>query len=241
MTKLVDMPEALKGRRTFGFFDDFEWMITVHRWTSTLTDSGTATVANGIGGILPLVASDGSVADNDEAYIGTSNAPFTFAANKPAVCEASVQFTEANTDDANIIFGFASSSAANLLLDDGGGPPASYTGLVLYKVDGGTTWQAESSVGATQTSGAAVYTPAAITAAGGITAGGASYQTLRIEYEPYSSTKAKVNFFVDGVLLASHDYTYTSAAACKLVAGVKNGGANLETLNVDYMAGYMLR
>jgi len=241
MTKLVDMPDSLKGRRTFGFFDDFEWMISPHRWTSTLTHSGSVTVANGACGIAPIVPSDGSVADNDNSYLGTTNAPFTFAADKPAVCEARIQFTEANTSAANIIFGFCSTAADATLLDNGGGPPASYTGTVIYKVDGGTTWQAESSVGATQTSGSAVYTPAAITAAGGITAGGASYQTLRIEFEPYSSTKAKVNFFVDGVLLASHDYTFTSAAACKLVAGVKNGSTSLETLNVDYMAGYILR
>jgi hypothetical protein len=44
-----------------------------------------------------------------------------------------------------------------------------------------------------------------------------------------------VSFFVDGVLVAQHDYIFTSATEMQIGIGVKNGGANNETLNVDYV------
>jgi hypothetical protein len=53
---------------------------------------------------------------------------------------------------------------------------------------------------------------------------------------PYSATNAYVSFSVDGVLCAQHDYIFTSATEMQLAFGVKNGGANNETLNVDYVS-----
>ena len=234
MTKLVDLV-GLENRRTFGFLDDFcVEIVTGDLWTTVLTDTGTAAVGDAAGGIASLVPSDGTVADNDEAYLKTTNELFKFAADKPAIFEVRAQYTEANTDDANVAFGFMDAVAANAILDNGAGPAASYSGAVFFKVDGGTTWNCETSIAGAQTT-------TALTAAQGGTAGGASYKTFRITFDPYSSTAAKVNFFIDGVLMASHDFTYTSATEMCAFAGVKNGGTNLETLNVDYIAAYELR
>src|SRR3954462_13666997 len=122
MTKLLTLPDALENRREFGFFDDFEWYLSPHRWTSVLTDSGTASVGDAAGGILALVASDGTVADNDEAYARTTNELFKFANNKPLLFEARLQFPEANTDDANVLVGLIDAAAANTIVDDGAGP-----------------------------------------------------------------------------------------------------------------------
>lgn len=226
--------------RQLYFFDDFEWMVTAHRWTSVLTDSGTATVGDAANGILALVPSDGTVADNDEAYLRTTAELFLFAANKPIFAEARLQFTEANTDDANVMFGFASATAANHLQDNGAGPLASYSGAVFFKVDGGTNWNVEKSIGATQVTAELTATNSLTKAA--IAAGGASYQTLRIEVEPHGGGSMDVTFFVDGVCVYKiKDTTYASATEMHLMAGVKNGDTNLETLNIDYIEYGLLR
>lgn len=213
--------------------DDFTWMISPHLWTTTLTDSGSATVASGNGGIVPLVPSDGTVADNDEAYIATTNAVFALAANKNLMAEARLQFTEANTDDANVAFGLMSSVAANAIVDDGGGLRASGTVIGIYKIDGETVWRTVARVGST------VYTATSTT-----TAGGSSYQQLQIFVNELTSSTCVVTFKVDGAFLRDsttgqtirHNLAYSGASAMSLWAGVKNGGSNNETLNVDYLA-----
>lgn len=211
---------------------DFDDDYVATSWVSTLTDSGTASVGDAANGIMALVASDGTVADNDEAYLESPNETFLFAANKPILFEALVQFTEANTDDANIIAGLKDAVAANTLLDDGGGPAASYSGVCFFKVDGGTKWQVECSLAGTQ-----------LTNTTDVTAGGSAYQRLTIQVEPYSSTNAYVTYFINGQqcrdnttgLPIIHDLVYTSATEMQVCFGVKNGGTNLETLNVDWV------
>ena len=241
MGVLTRFPVALEERSMHGIFDDFTNDIDAAEWVTTLTDSGTGSVGDAAGGILALVASDGTVADNDEAYVESPNETFLFANNKPLVFEARVQYTEANTDDANIIVGVKDAVAANTLLDDGGGPAASYSGAVFFKVDGGTTWQCETSIAGTQTTTDLTAANANNLSKVVQTAGGTAYQVLRIEFKPYSSTNAKVDFFIDGVHVASHDFIYTSATEMQICAGVKNGSANNETLNIDYIGAWQLR
>jgi hypothetical protein len=149
--------------------------------------------------------------------------------------EARVQFTEAATNAANILVGLLDAVGANSLVDNGGGPPSSYSGAVFFKVDGGTRWQAETSNSTTQTTDDLVSTNVNNLSKKTQTAGGSAYQTLRIEYMPYSSTNAYVSFFVDGVLCCQHDYIFTSATEMQIGIGVKNGTATNELLNVDYV------
>lgn len=245
MSKLLyDLHELDKAKYQFSIFDDFFWLISPHMWTTILTDSGSVTVANGVGGIAPLVASDGSVVDNDETYLHTTNKPFKFVNNQRIAAECRLQFTEAATDDANIAFGMASTIGANNIVDDGAGLLTNFDGFAIYKVDGGTVWKCISSKGTTQTITASVGN--GVTAA----AGGSSYQILRIEFIPGPNSLADVHFFLDGLqLLDSNnkaivhrglDYSSSPLAMC-MWAGVKNGSANNETLNVDYMGGYQGR
>jgi hypothetical protein len=200
-------------------------------WATVLTDSGTATVGDAANGILSLEASDGSAADNDEAYIRSTKEIFLFANNKPLVLEGMVQFTEANTDDANVAFGATDAVAADTIVNDGGGPKTSGSGLYIYKVDGSNVWKCSAICNG---SSAGVITTS-------VTAGGASYQKLRIEFKPYSSTQANVAYFVDDVHVGSLQLTYSSATEMALFAGVKNGFTNKETLKVDYLYGSQLR
>jgi hypothetical protein len=230
------LTQLLLTRNQFSIADDFTRDVDSADWATTLTDSGTASVGDAAGGILAIVPSDGTVADNDEAYVESANEVFRFTADKPALFEARVQFTEANTDDANILVGLMDAVGANALVDDGAGPKSSYSGAVFFKVDGGTVWQTETSNSTTQTTTELTAANVNNLAKRAVTAGGAAYQTLRIEYIPYSATNAYVSFFVDGVLVAQHDYIFTSATEMQIVFGVKNGSANNETLSVDYVS-----
>lgn len=217
---------------TFLFQDDFtQTNNTTNLYTATLTDSGTATVVDAAKGILPIVASDGTVADNDESYVQTKIENWLFADNKPMRCGAYIQFTEANTDDANIAFGLLNAPVANTLVDDGAGIRTSGSGVAIYKVDGGTVWKCITMMNGTQTVSTSTTT-----------AGGSSYQLLEIEVIDHSSTEIEVVFLVDGKYLVDstsgqrivHRVTISSATEMAMFAGVKNGSANLETLNVDY-------
>lgn len=212
--------------------DDFLTTLnTTNNFTATLTDSGTATVVDAAKGILPLVASDGTVADNDEAYVQTKIEGWLFADNKPICCGAYVQFTEANTDDANIFFGMANAPVANTLVDDGAGMRTSGSIIAIYKVDGGTVWKCNTTMNGTATNSTSTTT-----------AGGSAYQLLEIEVVDFSSTEIEVSFKVDGKYLVDstsglrivHRVTISSPTEMAMCAGVKNGGANLETLNIDY-------
>lgn len=237
MSKLVDIHDPLKNRRTFGFFDDFEWYLSPHRWTSVVSDLGAVTTPDAAGGRILLTPSDGTVADNDELYVRTSVETFLFANDKPSIAEARLQFSEASTNAANVVFGLMDAVAADALLDNGGGPRASYSGALVYKLDGETLWRAQTSIATTKT-----------TSLSSATAGGSAFQTLSIEFKPITSALADVTFYLDGAPLKTstgatvkHAFTFTGATEMQLVLGVKNGAAALETLAVDYAACFQLR
>jgi hypothetical protein len=241
MVKLLDAPAELLRRRQFTLFDDFFGFDAVERWAATADVGGAQDIdADGVGGVLSIAT--GST-DNDEAYVESLGEQFLFAADKPIELEARVKFVEANTDDANVLVGLMDAPGADSLVDDGGGPKASYSGAVFYKVDGGTKWIVETSLGGAQT-----------TTTTDVTAGGSSYQTLRIVAQPVSATRIEVSFFIDplgGSNLVQckdadgrpikHVITLGSPTEMAIALGVKAGGGNAETLLVDYIACSQLR
>lgn len=201
--------------------DHFLWYTTAHGLTSTVADGGTATVsATAAYGILQLNTTDSI--DEDETYVGSTATLFLPAAGKDIWFESRVMFTEANTDDANVIVGLSSLYSANILQDAGAGPAADYSGCVLYKVDGGTTWNCETSTdvgGGTQSTTAAVATRVS-----------GSYARLGF----HMTSNTRVDYYIDGVCVATHPATNISTTAMGLLFGIKNGGANPEILNVDW-------
>lgn len=238
MPPVLDLPDELRDRRFFGQFTDFTEGLGTVAYTTTATDIGTATVGDAVGGILAMTPSDGTVADNDEIYVQGKSEIFKFAANKPLIFEARLQFTEANTDDLNMAVGFANAPIADTLVDNGAGLKTSFSGACIYKVDGGTVYRFVTSLGSTQTITASTTT-----------AGGASYQTARIEIRPISSTQLEAVPYIDGVQLKDangypikHFITFSGATEMTWFAGMKNGaGTNVETLNLDYIGGWQLR
>jgi hypothetical protein len=239
MKNLV-MPDVMLKRQTFGFLDDFDWYVTAHRWTSILTDTGTAAVGDAHAGIITLLPSDGTVADEDEAYIKTTNELFLFAVDKPLLFEARIQYAEAATNAANVIAGFASAVAANHLQDAGAGPPASYSGAVIFKVDGSTVWQFETSIAGAQ-----------ITTVSNVTAGGAGSHVLRIEVREAGGIMEAVPLIDTGSGMIhltdtnnrpiKHTFAPTSATEMNAFIGVKNGTAAQQALTCDYIGAFGAR
>lgn len=217
---------------TFVFFDDFYHYVSADIWVATLTNSGTAVEQDAHGGVIQLNASDGTVADNDEAYLFSVNENWLFTNAKPMrfKCRIALVDDDASLSDvANVIAGFVSgANAEDTLLDTGGGPPASYSGAVFYKVETGTAWAAEVSIGATQV---------AVTLTSPGRPGNAVYQVLEIEFLPVSATSAVVNFYIDGTRVGQTTaWDYSGGTEMNAGVGIKNGdGTTNQTLNVDYI------
>jgi hypothetical protein len=197
---------------------DFNVGIASGEWTIVQDGTGSFTNAGTVGGWLS-VAPDNTT-DNEEIYAKMPS-NVAFAADKPAMLAFSMALTEANTDDANIILGLSSTGAANTLVDDGGGPPSNYDGAVFFKVDGTMKWQTETSHTTTQQTSATAADFASATT---------------YDLSIFWDGSASVNFWVNGVLVATH----TTAGALPtanmgITVGVKNGGAHKETLTVDWL------
>jgi hypothetical protein len=221
---------------TFGFADDFEWYISPHRWTSLAADAGSsvAVTAGATGGVLALTT---GATDNNET-LAFSASIFKPAPNKPLYCEALVQWTEANTNAANVAFGLASSPGPDLIVNDGAGMRTSGTVIAIYKVDGESVWRFVTRNGTDFTISVSQEP-----------AGGANYQKLGIEVLDVMGSFATVVPTIDGRLMIDatsgqpirHTLLLTSIVAAGLFAGNKAGGANSEVLSVDYMACYQAR
>jgi len=234
MPNLLKFPEEWKSKRQqFDLWDDFLDDQADAVWTDTVTDTGTAAVGDAVGGVMVLTPSDGTVADNDEVYLATANELFKFAADKPFVGGARIQFTETSAGIYNCFVGFCNAISADTMLDNGGGMKVSGSCAAIYKIDGSgqTMWKcvtANNSVSTVSTSSTSI--------------GGASYQNLEIEVLPFSSTQVKVVFRVDGVPLKDsttgleivHTVTVASATEMNFGMGAKLGAAtNNDVLNVD--------
>lgn len=235
MANLLRYPDALRFRDQHEIFDDFTSDTVAEHWVKTGDASSTFAVGDAVGGIMTVTA--GSATDEDECYVESPNETFKIAAGKPIVFETYLQFTEAVAGTANVMAGLMSAVGADSLIDAGAGPKLTFDGAVIYKVDGGTVWRCMSSVGTTRTDSISTTT-----------AGGASYQRLRIEWHDYTATQMQITYEVDGVRLVTsnglpivHTVLVASATEIQIALGVKNGTTTQESLLVDYVYAGQLR
>lgn len=232
-------------------FDDFlklDTAATNGLWLST-NDGATGTLAldNTVTGGWIKVPSAG--ADNDYQLLSTQIAHFkvspwvaatTTAVQVPGTSiryKARFKLTEANATAANFVFGLSSVLTTGFVADNGAGVPASFSGAVIYKVDGGTSILSASSNGATQTKDKVMC---AFTS-------GTTY-SVSIQIDHFDDVTARVTFEVfdevAGVLyqpkglsagIGEHKLAVASLAAMYPIFGVKAGSASAETLIVDYV------
>ena len=215
------------------YYDDFHRLDTSANYQETsdgtpgfaVNDSDTLS-----GGWLEIKTQPSTPLDNNEVYVSTVKQTWVFLDGKKLWFEVAINLTEANVDDANIIVGLSDTVGANFLTDNGGGPAASYDGAVLFKVDGGTVWQVETSNAGTQ---------AIDDSAGAFTS--AATQVLGFYFDG-TTTTSTITFWVNGVNQGAQNITLNGLQAMNIVFGVKCGSdTNIETLNVDYVKVCQLR
>jgi hypothetical protein len=240
----------------YGFFDDFTEFSsasTTGRWTSTSTGGTNSIQSSGnvAGGILGLVPSGGSPAANDAAYISGTNALFQLVADCPIFFEAMIQYSEANTNYANVCAGLFSGTVTNSLQSSSGGPGGNFFGAMIYKqghASGSPVWSTVSSLGTTQTLNTSKNA-----------AGISSFVKLGLLIEPVvggtqqsTAQTLTVSYFLNdqpllqnvsagsGYYPIKDTVSFTSPVTTYLypVVGVKNGatvGGGMENVYIDYV------
>lgn len=209
------------------FFDDFFTFDDGDDWIDTVSDAGTIDVTDAAGGVLSI-ASGGT--DNNESYVSSTAEIFKFQTDKNLWFQTRVKLTEAATDDANWIVGLSSVVAANTLVDNGAGVVTTYDGAVFYKVDGTMKIMFESSNATTQVDNATLANWAS-----------ATWYVLGFMYSYGDGATGSIIPYVDGVAGAAHAITIAGLEEMHVMAGVKAGGGNAETLLVDYVHAVMDR
>lgn len=202
----------------------------------TVTDTGTVAMGDEAGGTVVLTPSDGTVADNDEAYLATPNEVFKLASGKNLYGRARVKAAETTADKVNLAFGFQNAVGANSLIDDGGGPKVSGDTLAIYKKDGGGAyWYCAAYCNGT---GTATKSKTAFATA--------TWYDLEIFAVDNGDSTFAVTYKIDGNYLRdfttnviiTHSVTVTSATEMQMWLGVKLGAAtNNDTLTCDYWLG----
>ena len=234
-------------RHTFQYENDFDQEIDANQLVVTTPHSGSGVVGAGTWGILPLIPSDGTVAANDEAYVETPNEFVGFEADKPWVAVALLQWNEANTDDAMIAFGLANAPGAGTIVDTTGIINTALTSVAaIYKTPNSTVWKC--TAGGSAATQAANAKTSTMPACPGVAGAAGQWQWLEIIWTPISSTQGYVEFRVNDMPLCDANVegnpkirilvTITGSTTMAMFAGVKNGSANLETLNLDFWGLY---
>jgi hypothetical protein len=217
------LPEVHDRTTHFLFFEDFLKLDTALFASTDDSGTGTNLLLDLDGGWMSVVT---AAADNDYHLMSTTKKLFKWETTKPLRFEARVSLTEANTDDANVIVGLIDTLTSGNLQDNGAGPAASYKGFCFFKVDGGTSWQFETSNGATQTTNTAIAA---------VSSGTPINLAFEVQAHP-DGVNAIVTPEVDGVKKTPHLVAISGLSVAMYAAfGIKAGGANAETLNVDFI------
>ena len=206
--------------------DDFDEYVAADFWTLDANNGGVAVVQDAHAGVISLTASDTSDGDNDESYLVSTNEVY-----KPAIGTSNgevlgifkglVKLTEANTDDANILFGLKggdTADVANAIVDGGATLEDAGTWIAMHKADGGTVYQGTVRDTALDTD----------TNVGEFRDGVQQELKMVISDADITDGDVEVEFFVDGVSGGSKSFTITSASEMRLILGVKNGGASVQ-------------
>ncbi len=230
--KKLNSPDRYISRKEFVLLDDFPSFTDADVWTILDADSGGDVTHRGDAenGEMQLQA---DTTDNIECALVSTNELFKYRANKPLMCETRIQYTETDVPngDANVAFGWADAMGADLITNDGAASAITDSGALIYKLDGGTVWRFRSEIGGSTTD-----------TVSDTTAGGAAYQTLRIDVVPATAISFTARPFVDGVQLQeadgtkiSHTITLGTAAEMNLGVYLKTGAAQAENVFVDYI------
>lgn len=225
------------------FYEDWvEGYVSGDRWTATLTDSGTAAIQDTRNGIMHLAASDGTVVDNDQSLLFTTDECVIFDPELSLHAEAYGAWNDAGAGaEANWFWGFANAPAADLLIDTGGGPKATGDVIGFYAVDGSAYWNV-----IVQINGVTLF-ELALTAVNSFTGlayahdQGTTKQHLVMDFEPRYDGLVTVIFRIDNDIVAiARCLSPANATECAFGFSCKNGAnTNNQTVRNDF-CGYTM-
>lgn len=231
-TKLAQNPQRYFSRDEFQLFDDFTSFVDAQLWTLAIAATGTVAHEGPGRSRMKLFGT----ADNDPAVLATTHELFKFVAHKSMHGEALINFTDVNTDDGAVGFGFADALAATTLADTTSAVTATDAALI-YKPKNSTVWAFHTEINGT-----------AVASTSDTTAGGTADQLLEIDIQYRSSTVAVAIPKVDGKqlktsagVLIAHEITLGTATDMDFGLILKDGHANDFTLYCDYLFASQVR
>lgn len=227
----------LNDLNTVFIFDDFVFDQSDITAVDTITDTGTVAMGDDVNGVATLTPSDGTVADNDEAYLATPNEIYKFGTNREIYGKFKFRYTAVVAADPNVAVGFQNAVGANSIVDNGGVKTSGST-LAVEKKDGETAFRCTSACNGT-----------AVTTLSNKTIAAATDYVVEIICRDWDGTSMQVLFKVDGEYLKDtnnvvikHTVAIASATEMQMFAGVKLGAAtNNDTLLLDYWYGAQTR
>lgn len=218
-TGLDDMS---RGIPPVEYFCDFQETIDATNEFALAKDgSGAAATGDNLDGYVSI-ASDAT--NNDASTLSSIAEWFKFQTDKKLFFEARVKLTEAATDDANIFVGLSDTVTVDIMQDDGAGPAASFDGAGFYKLDGNLYWEFIASNAAVQDEDSDMVA---------FTSG--TWYRLGFAYDFNDGVTGKITPYINGTAYDVVDITISGLAEMHLCLSVKAGGANAETLIVDYV------
>mgnify|MGYP001573554515 CR=1 FL=1 len=240
MANFALYPSFLAHKDTFEISSDFHNFATGQDgWTSLVADAGTSVAVNDArGGILTLTT---GATDNNEVMIRSTTELFLPTAGRPCFARGRINIVQANTDDINFFFGFASAAAADLLVDNGGDPRTSGSIFGITCSENDTVWHGYSRNGTTSTDTASAVSN---NDAAGV------YREYEVRLEEFSASQCVVTYYIDGMVLRddtiyanpiAHRVSYTSLTEMNFAIYAKAGGATSETPLIDWAIAAQVR
>jgi hypothetical protein len=214
----------------FVVVDDFfanNWTAANDIWQVVKGTGGALVLANKAGGWvnIPTAASN-----HDYVAFFTQEPIFKFASNMLLSWEVMLNITEANTNTASWFCGFTSVTTTGFI-SNAGIPPASFSGAVIYKTEGGLTVNAMTSNTTTQNSASTITSEVSGTTL-----------IVGMSLNPNDNVTGIVTYYVSTV--ASNVRTFVTSGTLNLTLaslsnmyfgfGINTASANAETLTVDY-------
>ncbi len=209
-------------------FDDFVAYLTGGLWTSVAATSGTTAQDDTAGADNLLLTT--AATDNDQQGFRSTKAVFLPVDGQALWCEFLFQASDFSTTSAALYMGFW--SAAPQSSTSATVPAASYTGAIIYYLEGDTTFRVQTSNGAAKTN----YTSTALRNSG-------QWQRARIDIVKRDGSNVQVTFAINGATLMDANYpnqpiiaVIPIAAMVKMfvAATVQAGSANAQTAAFDY-------
>lgn len=241
MATAIKLPVSIQeARRNFGFTRPFMRAAS----DDFFTLSGTAAVLDEATGGISLTTA--SSTDNSIVSVVSNQKIAELKVDCPIYAAFRFRFAEANTNAQNVFVGLFSATVTTALGDNGAGIPANFSGVGLYKVDGGVAnWTAFVSNGTAQTKVELTAANSTDKVAHPAATAATVNQLVEIEIVPKTASKANVYISIDGkVVQVFTDWVWTSLAAMNILVACKSGSTTQEVIRlkrIDFCQNFDMR